>query len=49
MKPPLDMTAGAWAFMVVAWGILIVLTSYCFVIILRGKKKEGAPPSVPTP
>lgn len=39
MKPP-EMTDGAWAFMLISWALLILLTGYCFAVMLRKGKKE---------
>ncbi len=38
MKIP-DMTAGSWAFMLVSWALILVLTLYCFSVMLRRGKK----------
>lgn len=37
------MTTGGWAFLVVVWGILIVVTAWCFSKILESPAENKNP------
>lgn len=33
------MTTGGWIFLIMGWGVIISLTTYCFVKVMKSIKK----------